>query len=174
VFHLLGAKNSYYLNSQWQGTLQNERKRNMLRCAFWQDDFAFAKYLRSLEAFLYAHTEQESLLHEARSAAIAELFYSPNANYREGHTLLHSACGQQRKADLVTFYVAFYEPVERVEAKVIALLKAGADVTVQEEGKTLTEIALEYKVPDKVGDRYFPESVDRFVALLQEAAKVTE
>lgn len=69
---------------------------------------------------------------------------------------------------------AFYQPVERVEGKVVALLKAGADVTVQEEGKSLVEIALEYKVAGKVGAAYFPQSVDRFVALLQEAAKPKE
>lgn len=103
IFYLLDAKNSYYLNTQWQGSIQDERKRNMLRCAFLQDDHAFARYLQSLGVYLYAHNEQESLLHEARSAAVAQLFYSPNANYREGHTLLHSACDKQRQVDLVEF-----------------------------------------------------------------------
>lgn len=183
--------------------IRESRKVCMLRYALWQDDCAFADYVikRGISAnYIFEH---RPVFYEARSGAMMELLERsgaelPSPLITEGHTLLHTACSRQKKADFVTFllakgfvvdpvdyhsgrtplatlaHAAFYEPLERVEARVIALLKAGANYNFTVDGKTLCEIALKYKIPGKVGDGYFPESVDRFVALLKDAAEQKE
>jgi hypothetical protein len=193
LFEVLGAR------SNDDKEILEYRKVCMLRYALWQDDCAFADFVIKRGISPNYILEHRPVFHEARSGAMMELLERsgaklPSPLITEGHTLLHKACSRQKKADLVTFllakgfvvdpvdnnrctplatlaHTAFYEPSERVEPRVIALLKAGANRNFTVEGKTLSEIALKYKEPGKVGDGYFPESVDRFVALLKDAAE---
>lgn len=173
------------------------RKIMMLQYALWQDDGDFAQYVMERGAHPNDVLQSHEVFYEARSGAMLQLLEKHGAKLptqpdAQGYTLLHRACDRQNKADYVSFCLAkgmsvntrddydrtplmvlacsaFYEPKDRAEPKVLALIAAGADLSLTCKGKTIIELALAHKKHNQEGDPYYPRSVDRLVELIRDA-----